>query len=405
MSVSRLVVLLIVVGVAIAAAPKRLNGFARVNRFRASLKQQVAVRDEHDCHDGVDDLNGKLDTAAGQDNANRITLRVQDGDGYGHMLVFVTPDWSVAGADHSRYCHSPVPAGVNARAVIAPPATTGCTAFSGVTTSINNFIDCVRGLKQADGVHASLLNFNTNGAISKLAWLANDPNNNNFPGDWTTGALKYLYGATGGGNAPDDVNKRASAQSVYDNCVNNALDANKLAFACQPTLFTRPGVPGNGIGSEDFEAFNAQGEIPNVVFGHCDVPSICGRLAVQKLLQFNRMTYSATVYIRRELDSVTWASCTTGTTSNCRLWGGCFVQAMERVCGEHAQCCPGADAETRTAMHDICAENPDAPECIVCPVDNEVLQAHLPSALKQAWVFLGKLIGGGGGKGRSGKFL
>jgi len=349
-----------------------------------------------------------LDAAVGGNNDNQITLRVQNGDGYGHMLVFLAPDWSVANAQHSRYCHSPVPNGIAARQAIVPPATTGCNAFGTVTTALNDFMDCVNGLKTAQDAHVTLRDFATTSAISKLAWLANDPNNANFPGDWTTGAMKYLCAATPGpavdATHPCSEQRRASAQAIYDTCIGNHLDANKHAFACQPTLFTRPGVPGNGIGSEDFEAFNAQGEIPNIVFGHCDVPSICGRLAVQKLLQFNRMTYSATVYIRRELDSVTWASCTTGTESNCRLWGGCFVQAMERVCGEHAQCCPGGTADARTAMHDICAGNPDAEGCNVCPIDNEVLTQYLPSALKQAWVFLGKLFGGGGGKGRSGKF-
>jgi len=118
---------------------------------------------------------------------------------------------------------------------------------------------------------------------------------------------------------------------------------------------------------------------------------------MQKLTQFNRKDYSYLAYSARDLYSLEWADhCVGGTTTNCRLFVGCFVEAMDRVCADVADCCIGDDGGTRTAASLDCGQNifEEWDRCRICPIDDVLLKANLPSALKQAWLFARKTLAG-----------
>jgi hypothetical protein len=365
---------------------KGLRGFSRIKAHRAAL----SVRDDFACAD--DDVADKLGNAV----MEATELVIRDSGEFGHMLVFIEGQ-NVA----SRNCIGTMPGGANHIAAHNPPANSGCNAFSTITGVIRTFVDCVQDLKAGDD--AGIGSVNVDGLVRKIALAANDPQKefpgafgaapgNNFAARKLDSVLQAITGAVTG----DEV-KQTTANLINDRCIHNVANVQR-SLGCLATLYHRPGSPGNGLDQEEDVNINLQGnEVVPIVFGTCNVPKICARLAMQKLTQFSRKDYSYTAYSARNLDEIQWDEhCEGGTTTNCRLFVGCFAQAMDRVCQEVAggHCCPGIDPQARLAFKAHCDNDVNSEACTVCPIHNDVLDANLPSKLKQAWLFVRNKIAG-----------
>jgi hypothetical protein len=364
------------------------KGFSRIKAHRAALR----VRDDFACADA--DLADKL--AAAPREATQLVIR--SAGEFGHMLVFIE------GADVAADdCVGRLPGPGQHIAAYNPRAESGCNAFSTITGVIRTFVDCVEDLKVVENPDVGVRTVQMVDLLKRLSLAANDPIKA-FPGDFGAAEgsgfaarrLDSVKQAITGGVTSDDANvKQTTATLIYNTCMRDVAGMQR-ALGCFTTLYNRPGSPGNGLMEEGATVMAPTGgNVPAVVFGSCNVPKICSRLAMQKLTHFARKEYSYTAYSERNLDAINWADhCGAAGTTNCRAFVGCFVQAMDRVCQETAggHCCPGGTEEERLAFKARCDQDVNSEACTVCPVDNDILDANLPSKLKQAWLFVKKKI-------------
>ncbi|CAF1512765.1 unnamed protein product, partial [Didymodactylos carnosus] len=117
------------------------------------------------------------------------------------------------------------------------------------------------------------------------------------------------------------------------------------AFQCYPVFNIANGMDNNGLtehGSQESKCIPAitQGFLLNI----CPVHPMCARLAVEKLVHFNRYRYQPKLpSLKKAVALQTWKYLCVNDKNkfgNCRLYSACWIEAMNRICQQHEQCCP-----------------------------------------------------------------